>query len=241
MGTSICFASGKGGVGKSTIVANLGIALGRFKLKTVVVDGNLEGPSLGLIMGVKPNVASLHDVLSGEIGVESAIVKAEGIDAVIGELKVEGLLDINFELFDKAIETLEKKYEVVLVDCPPGLGRDAVVAISACDEMVLVVNPDITSISEALKTIVVAKKLGTSIIGVLVNKAGSKYDIPRERISDILELPIIGELHEEEEIKKALMEGKPLILLKPRSKFSQEIGRVAIKLVERIYPYKPIP
>jgi septum site-determining protein MinD len=241
MGVSICFASGKGGVGKSTIVANLGIALGRFKLKTVVVDGNLEGPSLGLIMGVKPRVASLHDVLSGEIGIESAIVKAEGIDAVIGELKVEGLLDINFELFEKAIEDLEKKYEVVLVDCPPGLGRDAVVAISACDEMVLVVTPDITSISEALKTIIIARKLGTNIIGALINKVGSKYDIPRERISDILELPIIGVLQEEEEIKRALMEGKPIILMKPSSKFSRGIGEVAVRLVERIYPYKPVP
>lgn len=238
---SICFASGKGGVGKSTIVANLGIALGRFKLKTVVVDGNLEGPSLGLIMGVKPQIASLHDVLSGEISIENAIVKFEGIDAVIGELKVEGLLDINFELFEKAVGDLEKKYEMVLVDCPPGLGRDAVVAVSACDEMVLVVTPDITSISEALKTIIIARKLGTNIIGALVNKVGSKYDIPRERISDILELPIIGILHEEEDIKKALMEGVPLILLKPNSRFSREIEEIAVKLVERIYPFKSVP
>lgn len=240
MGVSICFASGKGGVGKSTIVANLGIALSRYKLKTVVVDGNLEGPSLGLIMGIKPNIASLHDVLSGEIGVESAMVKVEGLDVVVGELKVEGLLDINFELFERTIEDLEKKYEIVIVDCPPGLGRDAVVAISSCYEMVLVVTPEITSISEALKTIIIAKKLGTKIIGVIINKAGSKYDIPHERISDILELPILGVLPEDDEIKRALMEGKPVILLKPNSRFAREIEEVAAKLMERIYPYKPI-
>jgi septum site-determining protein MinD len=228
-------------VGKSTIAANLGVALGKFKLKTVVVDGNLEGPSLGLIMGVKPYGASLHDVLSGEIGIESAIVKGDGVDVVVGELKMEGLLDINFELFDKAVETLEKKYEVVLVDCPPGLGRDAVSVISACDEMVLVVNPDITSISEALKTIVVAKKLGTVIIGVLVNRAGSRYDIPRERIADIMDFPVIGEIKEDDEIKMALMKGQLLVSMKPNSKFSQGIRELAVKLVERIYPYKPMP
>jgi septum site-determining protein MinD len=241
MGVSICFASGKGGVGKSTIVANLGIALSRYKLRTVMVDGNLEGPSLGLILGIKPNIASLHDVLSGEIGVESAMVKVEDVDVVIGELKVEGLLDINFELFERTIEKLEKKYEVVIVDCPPGLGRAAVVAISSCYEMVLVVTPEITSISEALKTVIIAKKLGTKIIGAVINKAGSKYDIPPERISDILELPIMGVLPEEEEIRRSLMEGKPIILLKPGSKFSRGIGEVAAKLMERIYPYKPVP
>ena len=240
MGVSICFASGKGGVGKSTIVANLGIALSNFKLKTVLVDGNLEGPSLGLIMGVKPNVASIHDVLSGDLGVENAIVKVDGVDVVVGELKVEGLLDINFELLEKAIEELEKKYEVVLVDSPPGLGRDAVVAISACYEMVLVVTPEITSISEALKTIIIARKLGTRVVGTIINMAGSKYDIPHERISDILELPILGILPLDEETKRALMEGKPMILLKPRSRFSREIQEIAAKFMERIYPYRTV-
>ncbi len=241
MGASICLASGKGGVGKSTIAANLSVALGKFKLKTVVVDGNLEGPSLGLIMGVKPSGASLHDVLSGELGIDSAIVKGDGADVVVGELKMDGLLDINFELFEKAIETLEKKYALVLVDCPPGLGRDAVAVISACDEMVLVVTPDITSISEALKTIVLAKKLGTIIVGVLVNRTGSRYDIPGERIADIMDFPVIGEIKEDEDIKMALMEGRPLVSLKPNSKFSQGIRELAAKLVERIYPYKPVP
>ncbi len=240
MGISICLASGKGGAGKSTIAANLGIALGKFKLKTVVVDGNLEGPSLGLIMGVKPLTASLHDALSGEIEVESAIVKGGDVDVVVGELKMEGLFDINFELFEKVIEALERKYEVVLVDCPPGVGRDVVAVISACDETLLVVNPDITSISEALKTVVVAKKLGTIIAGILINRAGSKYDIPRERIADIMEFPVLGEIREDEEIKRALMEGQPLISIKPNSKFSQGIRKLAARLVERIYPYKPI-
>lgn len=239
MGTSIGLVSGKGGVGKSTIAANLGVALGKYKLKAVVVDGNLEGPSLGLIMGIKPYSASLHDVLSGDINIENAIVKGEGVDVVVGELKVEGLMDINFELFEKAVEVLEKKYEVVLIDCPPGLGRGAVVAISACDEIILVVNPDITSISEALKTIVIARKLGTVIIGVLVNRTGSKYDVPKERVADILDLPVIGEIREDEEIKMALMEGKPLVSLKPNSTFSQGVRELATTLVERIYPFKP--
>lgn len=238
MGTSIAVASGKGGVGKSTIAVNLGIALSKFKINTVVVDGNVEGASLGLIMGIKSYPASIHDVLSGKTSIHDAVVDAGEIKVVAGEVAIESLSSINFDIFEKAIEELSKKYEVVLVDCPPGLGKDAVTALSACEQVILVVTPDISAISEALKTITVAKNVGCTVLGTVVNKTGSKYDVPRERISDILNLEVIGEIREDDAVKKALFEGKPLALHKPNSQLAMELTSVAARLVERLYPHK---
>lgn len=238
MGISIAVASGKGGVGKSTIAANLAIALSKFKVSTVVVDGNVEGASLGLIMGIKSYPASIHEVLSGKRSLNDALVDMGGIKVVVGEVAIESLKDIDFDVFEKAVEELSKKYEVVMVDCPPGLGKDAVTALSACEQVILVVTPDISAISEALKTIMVAKKVGCIILGVVINKTGSKYDIPKERISDILDIEVIGEIREDEAVKKALFEGKPLVLHNPNSQLAMELTNVAARLVGRLYPYK---
>ncbi|MDI6655199.1 MAG: cell division ATPase MinD [Candidatus Hydrothermarchaeota archaeon] len=238
MGISIAVASGKGGVGKSTIAANLAIALSKFKVSTVVVDGNVEGASLGLIMGIKSYPASIHEVLSGKRSINDALVSMGGIKVVVGEVAIESLKDIDLDVFEKAVEELSKKYEVVLVDCPPGLGKDAVTALSACEQVILVVTPDISAISEALKTIVVAKKVGCIILGVVINKTGSRYDIPKERISDILDIGVIGEIREDDTVKKALFEGKPLALHKPDSQLAMELSSIAAKLVGRLYPHK---
>lgn len=238
MGTSIAVASGKGGVGKSIIAANLGVSLSKFKVSTVVVDGNVEGASLGLITGIKSPPASIHEVLSGKRSIHDAVVDAGGVKVVVGDVAIESLKDINFDIFEKAVEELSKKYEVVIVDCPPGLGRDAVTALSACEQVILVLTPDISAVSEALKTIAVAKKVGCIILGAVVNKTGSKYDIPKERISDILGIELIGEIREDEAVKKSLFEGKPLALHKPDSQLAMELTNVAARLLERLYPYK---
>ncbi len=207
-------------------------------MSVVIVDGNVEGASLGLIRGIKSYPASIHEVLSGKRSIYDAVVDAGGVKVVVGEVAIESLRDIDFEVFEKAVEELSKKYEVVVVDSPPGLGRDAVTALSACEQVILVVTPDISAISEALKTIAVAKNVGCVILGALVNKTGSKYDIPRERISDILDLEVIGEIREDEAVKKALFEGKPLALHKPNSQLAMELSSIATKLVGRLYPYK---
>lgn len=193
-------------------------------MSVVIVDGNVEGASLGLIMGIKSYPASIHEVLSGKRSIYDAVVDAGGVKVVVGEVAIESLRDIDFEVFEKAVEELSKKYEVVVVDSPPGLGRDAVTALSACEQVILVLTPDISAISEALKTIVVAKKVGCIILGAVVNKTGSKYDIPTEMISDILDIEVIAEIREDDAVKKALLEGRPLALHKPSSQLSMGVS-----------------
>ncbi|MFQ6136683.1 MAG: P-loop NTPase [Candidatus Hydrothermarchaeales archaeon] len=231
MGVSICIASGKGGVGKSTIAASLGIALSKLGIKTIVVDGDVEGTSLGSLIGLDTSVPSLHDCLSGKIGMDDAIIDFGGGSFIVGGIQIEKLRDIDLKGIKKVIDELTKEYEVVLVDCPPGLGNDAVTVISSCATMLLVVTPDIMSIVNALKTVVVAKRVGCTIVGVLINKGGSEYDIPDTHISTVLGIDIIEKLKEDEEVKEALNLGKPIILHNPDSQFSLKIMEVAANLV----------
>ena len=231
MGTSICIASGKGGVGKSTIAANLGVALSELGINSIVVDGDLEGTSIGSIIGAKPNLPTIHDCLSGDQTIEDVITKLHGTSFVVGGIEIDKLRDIDLDLFEDAISTLMEKFEIVIVDSPPSLGIDTVNVISSCVTMLLVVTPDITSMVNALKTIIVAEKVGCTIIGTLVNKSSGDYDIPDAHISTVLGIDIIGRLSDDMDIKKALSIGEPIFLYNPKSKFSLELMDVASKLV----------
>jgi septum site-determining protein MinD len=231
-GVSICIASGKGGVGKSTICANLGVAISRIGVRAIVVDADLEGASIGLIFGVGSNVPTLHDYLSGKIGLDETIFEVpSGPGLVIGSIRVDSLRDVKMKMFRDFIRSLEEKYDVVLVDVPPGLGADAITAISACDALLLVVTPDVLAISNALKTKIIAKKLKRKVIGIVVNRKGSKHDVPTKYIEDMMGTKVIGEIEEDEEVKKALARGELLVMRNSVSKAKKRIEKLAMDLV----------
>ncbi len=231
MGTSICIASGKGGVGKSTIAVNLGVALSKLGVDSIVVDGDVEGTSISSLIGANPSVPSIHDCLSGELDVEDAIINLNGTNFVVGGLEIEKLMGVDMSLFEDIINKLMERFEIVIVDCPPGLGVDSVNVISSCVAMLLVVTPDIMSMINALKTVVLAEKVGCTIIGTLVNKSSSEYDIPDAQISSVLRIKTVGRLSEDEDVKKALSIGEPLVTYNPKSQFSLELENVASSLV----------
>ena len=231
MGTSICIASGKGGVGKSTISVNLGVALSKIGVNPIIVDGDLEGTSIWSLIGVDKSLPTIHDYLSGELAVEDVIIYSDGANFVVGGLEIDKLRNIDLDRFKDLVDQLVERFDLVLVDCAPGLGKDAVTAISSCVTMLLIVTPDITSIMNALKTILVAKRTGCTILGVLVNRSMGEYDIPDEQISSVLGFDIIGRIPEDNEVKKAGNIGKPMVTYNPESQFSQKIMDLASRLI----------
>lgn len=231
MGVSVCLASGKDGVGKSAIAANLGITLSKLGINTIVVDGDLEGASIGLILGVDPGVPSLHDCLSGRMNCEKAIIEAHGTKAIVGGIKIEQLINVSLEDFSKIVEGLTEKFDIVLVDSPAGLGSSALAVISSCQSLILVLTPDINSVTNTLKTLAVAKKVGTAVIGAIINRAGGTYDIPSDKIGDLLKVRIIAEIKEDEKVKQSLNDAIPLVASNPACEFSIQMKNISHKLI----------
>jgi septum site-determining protein MinD len=231
MGVSVCLASGKDGVGKSTITANLGIALSRMSINTIVVDGDIEGASFGLILGIDPGTPSIHDCLSGRISCKDAIIEAHGVKAIVGGITIEQLVDVSVEGFSNIVNELSDMFDIVLVDSPAGLGTDAVTIMSSCQSVILVMTPDINSVTNTLKTLAVAKKVGTTILGGIINRTGGQYDIPSDKISDLLKVKIIAEIREDEKVRQSLSDAVPIYAEDPNSGFSLQINEVVNKLI----------
>ncbi|MFV2040744.1 MAG: P-loop NTPase, partial [Candidatus Hydrothermarchaeales archaeon] len=161
MGVSVCLASGKDGVGRSTITVNLGIALSSLGVSTVVVDGDIEGASFSILLGVDPDTPSLHDCLACKTTSENAVIEAHGVNALVGGIGIEQLVDVSVNGFSNILKELTERFDIVLVDSPAGLGTEAVTIMNSCQSVILVLTPDINSVTNTLKTLAVAKKLGT--------------------------------------------------------------------------------
>ena len=167
---SIVFASGKGGVGKSTIALNLGLFLAKAGKSVVVVDADLEMANIGIFLGVDVTPITLHNVLSGENKMQDAVYDGpQGLKYVPAGLSPDKLGKVDFNVFPEALKSFGDTYDYVLVDCPPGLGQDANAAVKAAKECIIVVTPDPASLADALKVKRVAEQSGCKVTGLVLN------------------------------------------------------------------------
>ncbi len=238
----IAVASGKGGVGKTTIAANLGVALSIFGKETVVLDADIAMANLELILGMEGKSVTLHDVLSGEASIEDAIYEGPGgVKVVPAGISLEGLRKVKLEKLEKALETLVEDTDILLIDAPAGLEKDALTAIAASDEMILVTTPEIPSISDSLKTKIVANKLGVNIIGVILNREQhDKTFLTAKEVEAILEVPVLSIVPEDPEVSRASAFGEPIVVKNPKSPTSNAIMQFAANLIGEYYqPIEP--
>lgn len=233
MARVIVVASGKGGVGKTTIAANLGIALSLHGEEVVVLDLDVAMANLELILGLEDKPVTLQDVLSGKDMIHNAVYEGPGgVKIVPAGLSLYGLKDMKLERLEEVLETLTEDIDILLIDAPGGLERDALAALQVAQEMILVTLPEITSLSDALKTKIVAEKLGIDILGVVINKERpDKSLLTTNEIESILNLPAISIIPEDPELNKASASGNSILEKNPKSNTSKLILNLAAGVI----------
>jgi len=227
----IVCASGKGGVGKTTLVANLGLALTDLKKDVIVVDANLTTPNLGIHLGIPLYPTTLHDVVKGRANIKDAIYQHEsGLKIIPAGISIKDLKGADSKEIPNAFLGLLGMTDIVLVDAAAGLGREALAALEGSDELLLIANPDISSVTDALKTVKLAEQLGTHVLGVVINRVSGRHQMTQSEIATMLEVPILAEIPEDKDVQKATASRLPVVHHKPKSKASKEIRRLAAML-----------
>lgn len=229
MGVAIAIASAKGGVGKTTLTINLGIALAELGKKITIVDADLELANLGLHLGLGKKKTTIHSVLSGQAVITDAVYPGPGgIRVVPGSLDMEALKSVLPEGLKKHLKRLYDDTDFVLLDTPSGLSRPAFAALGASHGALLVVIPEITSISDALKTKIILDRLQIPIIGAALNRAtSSENELTIKEIEGILGVDIIAVIPEDQDFRTAISYQKPLILLSPKSQATEAVKKLA--------------
>ena len=140
---TITIASGKGGTGKTTIAANLAIALADIGIKVCVLDADIEMANLELILGMENKRITLLDVLADRADIKDAIyIGPKSVLVIPSGISLEKLRNVDPEKLKDAIKKIIDVAEIFIIDAPAGIGKDTLIAISSARECLLVVNPD---------------------------------------------------------------------------------------------------
>lgn len=233
MSRIISVVSGKGGVGKTTLVSNLGVLLAQEGKRVVVVDGNLTGANLGFHFGLLSYPSSIHEVMKGEAEVEDALHQhSSGVEIIPASLSSENIHLEPVNIREALLKSLGDK-DFILIDCATGLDRETINAIDMCDEAILVTHPELPTISDALRAKTLLEMYGKKIHGVVLNRVTKRDEMKRDNVASFLELPILSVIHEHSSVRKCVEENIPISLKYPDHRVSQEFRRVSHYLLKK--------
>ena len=224
-------------MGKTTLSSNLGVALAQLGKDVKILDADIEMANLELHLGLEGMEITLQDVLAGEADIKSAIYEGPGgVKVIPAGISLEGLRKADPDHLERVLKTLLQNSEILIIDAPAGLGRSVVTALAAGQELLLVVNPEISSMSDALKTKIVAKKLGSHILGVVLNRASREStDLTAGDIEIMLEAKILAIVPEDPEIRRSTALGQPIVIRAPSSPAAVAIKKLAADLIGAKY------
>lgn len=232
----ISILSGKGGVGKTTTVANMGIALSTiFNTKVLLLDGNSTTPDLGLHLGVYSFPHTLEDVLKRKVPIlETIYHHPSGVDILPSSMSINtaGIDMRDLKGFFRDLE----RYDLVLLDSPPGLGRGVNSTLKITDEVLVVTNPELPAITDALRLIEVAKGTGVSIIGVVLNRVrGEKYELSLPEVESVFDAPVIVSVPEDARVRESIAFGEPIVSNSPFSPAAVVFKKLAARIIGEEY------
>lgn len=241
MTRTIAVIGGKGGVGKTTLTSNLACALAELGEDVIAVDANLTTPNLGIHVGMHFAPHTLHDVLKGESKLkDSTYPHALGFKVIPASMSVEDLAGVDPSRLYEVTLNLLGKTDFILLDSAAGLGREAISAMNAVDEILIITNPDLPSVSDALKTVKLVESLNKKIIGVVVNKVRERnYELTKAEIEEMLGYPIISQIPDDSNVVKSLFAKTPIVNYNPSSPAAVEFRKLAHNLTGREFSAKP--
>ncbi|MGB9965992.1 cell division ATPase MinD [Halobacterium hubeiense] len=228
-------ASGKGGVGKSTTTANLGVALADDGFDVAVVDVDLGMANLAGLLGVDPDV-TLHDVLGGDAAPADATYETNGLTLVPGSTNLEQFARADAKSLHRVVEFLREDNDVVLLDAGAGLSYDIAMAMSVADGVLLVTTAELTSLTDATKTGKLVGKLDKPVVGAVFTRTGDGGFDDVEGIATALGTTdaVTVSVPHDDAVKLAVRKGRPVVSLKPESPAARAYDRLAAKLADSV-------
>lgn len=214
MSRVVVVTSGKGGVGKTTLVANLGTVLAQ-NHKVCLIDADLGLKNLDVIIGVENRVVyDIEDVIEGRAELSQALVKdkKQANLSILPACRNIDVQQVDFNYLTKMVKELEKDNDFILIDSPAGIERGFLNAINPANEAIVVITLDLSSIRDADKVIGLLNKQGINEIKVVVNRYNPDLletdSLTIEDALEILNLPLLGIIYFDENMSNMNNKGE---------------------------------
>ncbi len=232
--------SGKGGVGKTTIAANISASLAwDYGNNVIAIDANTTSSNLGLLLGSYRFPVTLNDVLKGKADITDAIYAHPSGLKIIPSSTFNEDIDADPEKMSEIISELDKYVDFIILDCPPTLSKETIAMINAIKEAILVTNPEWAALLETKRTIDYLKSKKKKILGVIINKADLEPE-EIEKIKKALNVPVLGVIPEDNAVTKSVERRVPFIHLKSKSRPSRALKDIMEQVTGQTFPNRSI-
>jgi septum site-determining protein MinD len=241
-GRAVVITSGKGGVGKTTATANIGIGLAKHARKIVMVDGDIGLRNLDIIMGLENRIVyHLVDVVRGRCQIRQALVKDKRFPhlALLPASQVDQKEAITPEQMRDLMAQLKEEFDFVLIDCPAGIEQGFRNAVAGADEAIVITTPDVSPVRDADRVIgllqnalgdpqLIINRMSTDMV-----KRGDMLD--QQDVLDILAVRLLGIVPEDDEVVVAGNRGAPVVL-NEKSRSGQAFDRIVRRILGEEVP-----
>lgn len=220
LGQVVTFTSGKGGVGKTTTTANVGAALAARGKSVVLLDADIGLRNLDIVLGLENRIVyDLVDVVEGTCRLRQAMIRDKRLNSLslIPAAQTREKESVSPQQMKALCEELRRQFDFILIDSPAGIEQGFRNSIAGADDVVVVTNPEVSSVRDADRIIglVEAAELPTprlilNRLNPILVQRGDMMTV--EDVTDILSIPLLGVVPDDESIVTSTNRGEPAAL-----------------------------
>ena len=248
MSQILVITSGKGGVGKTTTTANIGVGLAMRGNKVALIDTDTGLRNLDLLLGLENRILyDLVDVTSGRVAYKKALVRHKKYDNLylLPTSQVKDKSAVNPEQLVTLCDEMKKEFDFIIIDCPAGIEQGFKTAIAAADTAIVVTMPEISAVRDADKIIGELGRADKENVKLIVNRIrpqmvekGDMLDMGD--IDEILSVVCIGQVPDDENVVVATNRGEPVITM-PGTTAGQAYKNIVARLCGENVPFLKPP
>ncbi len=220
MSQVIVITSGKGGVGKTTTTANLGVGLAKLGKKVVLIDTDIGLRNLDVVLGLENRIVyDLVDVVTGVCSPRQAAIKDKRFDGLflIPAAQTKDKDAVSVEQMKELCDKLREEYDFIIIDCPAGIEQGFKNAIAGADKALIVTTPEVSAVRDADRIIGLLEANEIEEHYLIINRIrpdmvrrGDMMNI--DDIIDILNIDLIGIIPDDQDIIVSTNKGEPAVV-----------------------------
>lgn len=240
----ITLTSGKGGVGKTTAVANIAAALASADQKVVCIDADIGLRNLDVVMGLENRIVyDIVDVIEGRCRLRQAMIRDRHLQELylIPAAQTRDKSAVSPSDMVRVCDELRPECDWILIDSPAGIERGFRNAIAPADRVIIVTNPEISAVRDADRVIGILEAEEKNSPALIINRLNMamvrQHDmITAEDVLDLLAIDLIGIVPEDESVIISANRGTP-VALEPKSAAGQAFHNIARRLRGEQVPF----